>query len=78
MVRKMYISYLLKDEVEKMVTITQEITKEEYEQYKDTPGKLGQKYISLEEYMGYGVYAQRIYEDNGKYIFSYERGSSCD
>ena len=61
-----------------MVTITREITKEEYEQFKDTPSKLGNKYISMEEYCGYGVYTQRIYKDNDKYIFAYDRGGSCD
>lgn len=61
-----------------MVTITQEISKEEYEQYKDIPSKLGDKYISIEEYCGYGVYSQRIFKDGEKYIFAYDRGSSCD
>ncbi len=61
-----------------MITITQEISKEEYDQYKDTPGKLGNKYISIEEYCGYGVYLPRIYKDGEKYIFAYDRGSSCD
>ena len=61
-----------------MVTITKEITKEEYEQFKDTPGKLGDKYIPMEVYMGYGVYLPRIYKDNDKYIFAYDRGNSCD
>ena len=61
-----------------MVTITQEITKEEYEQFKDTPSKLGNKYISIEEYIGYGVYSVRVIKDKEKYYLTYDRGSSCD
>ncbi|MBR2247977.1 MAG: hypothetical protein IJ880_13305 [Bacilli bacterium] len=61
-----------------MVEINMEITKEQYEEYKDKPSKLGSQLISMEEFMGYGVYTQRLVEDGGKYFLRYDRGTSCD
>lgn len=61
-----------------MVEINMEITKEQYEEYKDKPSKLGSQLISMEEFIGYGVYTQRLVEDGGKYFLRYDRGSSCD
>ena len=61
-----------------MVEINMEITKEQYDEYKDKPSKLGSQLISMEEFMGWGVYCQRLVEDGGKYYLRYDRGSSCD
>ena len=61
-----------------MVEINMEITKEQYDEYKDKPSKLGSQLISMEEFMGYGVYGICIIEDGGKYFLRYDRGTSCD
>lgn len=61
-----------------MVEINMEITKEQYDEYKDKPSKLGSQLISMEEFIGWGVYCQRLVEDNGRYYLRYDRGSSCD
>lgn len=37
-----------------------------------------QKVFSQSELMGYGVYNDKVYEEDGKYYISFELGSSCD
>lgn len=34
--------------------------------------------FTISERCGYGVYADRVFERDGKYFVAYERGSSCD
>ena len=57
-----------------MVHIEYEISKEDYEKAKDNPLAI----ISETVIMGYGCYCPKVYEDNGKYYLSYDRGDSCD
>lgn len=58
-----------------MITVKEEITKEEYEKAKEKG-----VYSLFGEYMlmGYGVYDAETYERDGKYYLSYSRGNSCD
>ena len=58
-----------------MVQIAYPISKEDF----DKASKEGaESIISAAEQMGYGVYRAKVYELNGKYWLTYDRGSSCD
>ena len=67
-----------------MYHIKKEITKEQYEQLKDLTSTERKNLafdlglLSRADICGYGVYGTWVSEENGKYIFSYDRGSSCD
>ena len=61
-----------------MVEVSREITKEQYNEYKDRPRELGNELISPDIFIGYGVYGIRLVEENEKYFLRYNRGSSCD
>lgn len=57
-------------------TIKREITKEQYERvtmHHDAKG-----IFTESEVMGYGVYCDRYFEENGKYYVEFVLGSSCD
>lgn len=69
------LDYLARGVLLAMVECEREITKEEYEQAKK--GDFSEIFEAW-EVMGYGVYAERVFERNGKYFVSYSRGSSCD
>lgn len=36
------------------------------------------KVYSPQEYLGYGVYSQRVFKENDKYFVQYELGDTCD
>lgn len=36
------------------------------------------KVFDAAELMGYGVYGERVYEENGEYFVWFQMGSSCD
>lgn len=58
-----------------MVTVTCEISKEEY----DKALKEGaDSIISDAIHLGYGVYRSDVTEVGGKYWLTYDRGNSCD
>lgn len=61
-----------------MVEVSREITKEQYNEYKDRPRELGNELISPDIFMGYGVNCIRLVEKDGKYYLRYDRGSTCD
>ena len=58
-----------------------EITKEEYEAYKnntvDRDKWLDEK-IDFSRYRGYGVYPRVCYSETGQYFITYTTGDSCD
>lgn len=59
-----------------MKTIKREITKEQYINATENHDAHG---IFLpQETMGYGVYGERYFEENGKYYVSFELGDNCD
>ena len=51
------------------------ISKEEYEKAQSEGAR---SIIGESELMGYGVYGARVFEQDGEYYLTYERGSSCD
>ena len=58
-----------------------EITKEEYEKYKEPVEGRGKWFVSKigeRNYMGYGVYSERVINVEGKYWIDYYIGNSCD
>ena len=57
------------------VTVTYEITKDEYEQALENGAD---SIIGEAIHMGYGVYSSSVSEMDGKYYLTYERGNSCD
>ena len=60
-----------------MVSIKEEITKEEYEKaLKEGASSLIDDYW----FMSYGVYGSQVYqsETDGKYYLYWQRGDSCD
>lgn len=66
----------IRKELENMVPIKREITKEQAEnviQHNNWEG-----IFDISEVCGYGVYGERVREENGKYVVEYYRGDSCD
>ena len=58
-----------------MQRMTYTISKEEYDKaLKDGATSI----IGIAEKMGYGVYGAKVYESNGQFYLSYDRGDSCD
>lgn len=58
-----------------MVRVTYEISKDDY----DKAIKEGADEIIGEHiHMSYGVYSSVVYESEGKYYLSYDRGDSCE
>ena len=59
-----------------MVTVTYEISKEEYEKAQ----KDGAKSLITDPALlyGYGVYGAWVREMNGKYYLTFDRGNTCD
>ena len=58
-----------------------EITKEQFDRADDRGYLAQQDYLKIfdeSERMGYGVYADRVFEKDGKYYVSFEMGDSCD
>ena len=60
----------------KMVHIRREITKEQAE--KVIHEKDWSDIFDVSEVCGYGVYGERVREENGKYYVEFYRGESCD
>ena len=59
-----------------MVSVTNQISKEEYEQAKE---KGAMSLITNPALInGYGVYGASVKEVDGKYYLTYSRGNSCD
>lgn len=58
-----------------MTHIEREITKEEYEQARNSSAYT---LISQSTIMGYGAYGARVKEVDGHYYLEYDRGDSCD
>lgn len=66
----------IRKEWERMVPIKREITKEQAEnviQHNNWEG-----IFDISEVCGYGVYGERVCEEDGKYVVEYYRGDSCD
>lgn len=62
-------------------TITKKITKEEYQESKNSPQNYREKvYDNLPQswVAGYGYYGFRTYEKDDKYYIDHTIGSSCD
>ena len=59
-----------------MVHIRREITKEQAE--KVIHEKDWSDIFDVSEVYGYGVYGERVREENGKYYVEFYRGESCD
>ena len=59
-----------------MVPVTYQITKEDYEKAQEN----GARSLITDPALinGYGVYGPRVWEKDGKYYLSFERGSHCD
>lgn len=65
-----------------MVHCEREISKEVYDRAVENNGLLSDadkdEVFSIAELCGYGVYLPRVFERDGEYYVSYERGDSCD
>ena len=61
---------------------SREITKEQYDRAIENNGYLKgidkQDVFTEAERWGYGVYAARVYEKNGKYMVGFSLGDTCD
>lgn len=59
-----------------------EITKEQYERAIQNGGHIAEEdksdVFSCSEIWGYGVYGNRVVEDDGKYYVDYSIGETCD
>lgn len=66
-----------------------EVSKEVYDRAKDAAGNKEQKYFSVTDkdkaelfsmaiICGYGLYECMVHEEDGKYICTWKRGTSCD
>ena len=58
-----------------MVSVTYEITEEEYKKAQEEGPR---SIVSESVIMGYGCYGAAVSEHDGKFYLSYERGDSCD
>ena len=67
---------IIRKEFGNMVPIKREITKEQAE--KVIHENDWSNIFSQSEVCGYGVYGERIREENGKYFVEFYRGESCD
>ena len=63
-----------------MLAVSIEITKEQYEEYKNRPRELANELISPSIFIGYGVYSPYLDVDTkvNKYFLRYLEGDSCD
>lgn len=66
----------IRKEWENMVHIKREITKEQAENVIHHNNWEG--IFDISEVCGYGVYGERVREEDGKYYVEYSRGDSCD
>lgn len=67
---------IIRKEFGNMVPIKREITKEQAE--KVIHENDWSNIFSQSEVCGYGVYGERVREENGKYYVEFYRGESCD
>ena len=67
---------IIRKEFGNMVPIKREITKEQAE--KVIHENDWSNIFSQSEVCGYGVYGERVREENGKYFVEFYRGESCD
>jgi len=67
---------IIRKEFGNMVPIKREITKEQAE--KVIHENDWSNIFSQSEVCGYGVYGERVREEDGKYYVEYYRGDSCD
>lgn len=67
---------IIRKEFGNMVPIKREITKEQAEKviYENDWSNI----FSQSEVCGYGVYGERVREEDGKYFVEFYRGESCD
>ena len=65
-----------------MVTCTKEISKEIYDKAMENnghiPKDMEEQVFGIAVLCGYGLYGNRVKEEDGKYYVTYNRGSSCD
>lgn len=65
-----------------MPYIKREISKEIYDRTKANNNCMSKEdtreVFSISELCGYGVYGERLVEDDGKYYIEFYRGSTCD
>lgn len=65
-----------------MRNIKREISKEIYDRAMANHGQITKddtdSVYSISEVMGYGVYSERVLEEDGKYYVSFQMGDSCD
>jgi len=64
-----------------MRAYNREITKEQFDRADDRGYLAHADYLKIfdeSERMGYGVYADHVFEKDGKYYVSFEMGDSCD
>ena len=65
-----------------MKSCKKEISKEIYDRAVANGGIIAgedyQKVFTPQEYLGYGVYSQRVIEQDGKHYAQYEIGDTCD
>jgi len=61
---------------------TIKISKEEYDDYKETPrgsmDRFADRHLSFAQRYGYGFYSMNTFEENGEYYVQYCLGSHCD
>lgn len=67
---------IIRKEFGNMVPIKREITKEQAE--KVIHEKDWSDIFDVAEVCGYGVYGERVREEDGKYFVEFYRGESCD
>ena len=67
---------IIRKEFGNMVPIKREITKEQAE--KALHENDWSNIFSQSEVCGYGVYGERVREEDGKYFVEFYRGESCD
>lgn len=58
-----------------MVSVNYEISKEDYEKAQE---KGPYSIIGDDVKIGYGCYGAKVFEIDGHYYLTYERGNSCD
>jgi len=59
-----------------MKRVTREITKEQFVNVIEKHDASG--IFTTQELMGYGIYQERYYEQDGKYYVDFTLGDSCD
>lgn len=66
----------IRKEFEKMIPIKREITEQQAKNVIENNNWEG--IFDITEVCGYGVYGERVREEDGKYYVEFYRGESCD